>query len=181
MYATDGNEQQGSRSQLHAQHLMHSQRLPDTQIQHNLLTTTRDGVSANVPVQSLDLCTLTSAGVTQTTEDLTGLTSAELKSGGRLGLETCDRTTKLEHSLHVAHAHALVDNGLEPGVRGFNLSVHVCQLQSNDGVLDQLLAECLALVGVFDGLFVADSREAQTLDDDADTLVARKYVSKNIE
>ena len=38
-------------------------------------------------------------------------------------------------------------------------------------VLDELLAKRLALVGVLDRLLVADAREAQALDDDADALV----------
>ena len=45
------------------------------------------------------------------------------------------------------------------------------QLETDDGVIDQLLAEGAALVGVFDGFFVTDSREADALDDDADTLM----------
>ena len=43
--------------------------------------------------------------------------------------------------------------------------------QSDDRVVDEFLAEGLALGGVFDGLFEADAREADALDDDADTLV----------
>jgi hypothetical protein len=38
-------------------------------------------------------------------------------------------------------------------------------------VVDQLLAECAALVGVLDTLLVAHTREADGLDDDADALV----------
>lgn len=45
------------------------------------------------------------------------------------------------------------------------------ELKTDDWVLDELLAESAALVGVFDGFLVADSGEPDTLDDDADSLM----------
>jgi hypothetical protein len=65
----------------------------------------------------------------------------------------------------------LVDERFEPGVRGFDLACHVRELETDDGVFDELFAESAALVGVFYGFFVADAGEADTLDDDADTFV----------
>jgi len=47
----------------------------------------------------------------------------------------------------------------------------VCEFETDDRVVDEALAECLALVGVLDAFFVADAGEAETLDDDADTFV----------
>ena len=44
-------------------------------------------------------------------------------------------------------------------------------------MLDKLLAKGSSLVGVLHRLFVADAREAQALDDDTDTFVARAVVS----
>lgn len=41
------------------------------------------------------------------------------------------------------------------------------ELETDDGVLDEFLAEGSTLVGVFYGFFVADSREAKALDDNA--------------
>jgi len=49
----------------------------------------------------------------------------------------------------------------------------VCKLKTDDGVVDELLAKGLALVCVFDRFFVADSGEADGLNDDTDTFVAR--------
>lgn len=45
------------------------------------------------------------------------------------------------------------------------------ELEADDGVVDELLAEGLALVGVLDGFLVADAGEADALDDDAHALV----------
>ena len=45
------------------------------------------------------------------------------------------------------------------------------ELQPDDGVADELLTEGAALVGVFDGFFVANSGEADALDYYSDTLV----------
>ena len=47
----------------------------------------------------------------------------------------------------------------------------MCELEANDWVVDETLSEGLALVGIFDGFFVADTGESETLDDDADALV----------
>ena len=45
------------------------------------------------------------------------------------------------------------------------------ELEADDGMVDELLAEGGALVRVLDGFFVADAAEAHGLDDDADALV----------
>lgn len=158
--------------QLHPQRLIDPQTLPDAQIQHDFLTTTRDGISPDISVQPLDGATLATSRVTKPTEDLTCLTSAELECDSRLRLEASNSTTELQHGLDVVHGVALEDHILEPGVRGFDLAVHVGELEADDGMVDELLAEGAALVGVLHGLFVADAGEAETLDDDADTLVA---------
>jgi hypothetical protein len=64
-----------------------------------------------------------------------------------------------------------MDQRFEPRVGGFDLTRHVGEFQPDDGVVDEFLAEGAALVGVFYGFFVADAGEADTLDDDADSLV----------
>jgi hypothetical protein len=51
------------------------------------------------------------------------------------------------------------------------LAGHVGEFHADDGVVDEFFAEGAALVGIFDGFFVADAREAEGLDDDADTFV----------
>jgi len=47
----------------------------------------------------------------------------------------------------------------------------VGKLQANNRVVNQFLAERFPLIGVFDALFEADSRETEALDDDADPFV----------
>jgi hypothetical protein len=51
------------------------------------------------------------------------------------------------------------------------LARHVCKLEADDGVVDEFFAKGAALVSVFDGFFVADAGEAETLDDDANAFV----------
>lgn len=64
-----------------------------------------------------------------------------------------------------------MDERFEPGIRGFDLACHVRELEADDRVVDEFLAEGAALVGVFYGFFVADAGEADALDDDADSFV----------
>lgn len=150
---------------------MHPQGLPYAEVQHDLLASSGDGIGPDVAVQALDLGALSAPAVAQTAEDLAGLASAELEGRGALGLQAGDGAAELEHGLHVAHLLALVDEVLEPRVRGLDLAGHVGELETDDRVLDELLAERAALVRVLDALLVADAAEADALDDDADTLV----------
>lgn len=64
-----------------------------------------------------------------------------------------------------------MDDVLEPIVASFNLTGHMSELETDDRVIDKTFAKCLSLVGVFDRLFVADTRETDTLDNDADAFV----------
>jgi len=64
-----------------------------------------------------------------------------------------------------------VDEGLQPGVGSFDLPRHVRELETDNWVLDEFLAECPALVGVLYGFLVADAGEADALDDDTDAFV----------
>lgn len=159
------------KSQPHAKHLIDTQTLPHTQIQHNLLTTTGDSKSPNITIQALNLATLTATAITQATKDLTGLAGAEFKRLCRLCLETGNRSAHLDSCLELIHDHGLVDDVLEPVPRGFDLAGHICELHPDDGVIDQSLAEGLALVGVFDGFFVANARVPHGLNYDAHTFV----------
>lgn len=160
------------RLQLHSQRLVHSQGLADTKVEHNFLAATRDGVRSDISVKALDFGALTASAITETTKDLTRLTSTELEGGGGLGLEACDSTTQLQHGLHFVHLLALEDHVFQPGVGRFDLAEHVGELETNHWVIDELLAKGASLVGIFHGLLVADTRKSQALDNDADTLVA---------
>ena len=135
------------------------------------LRATRDGISPNITVQPLHLRTLPTARVTQPTKDLRRLASAEFKSKSRLCLATRNRTAQLQHRLGITHHLTLVDQTLKPSISGLNLARHLRELHADDGVVDELLPESAALVGVLDALLVADAREADRLDDDADALV----------
>lgn len=150
---------------------MNTKTLSHTQIQHDFFTATGNGVCANITVKSLDLSTLTATAVTQSTKDLTSLASTELKALRGLSLQAGDRTTELKHRLRLFHALTLEDHIFEPVVRGFDLSRHVRKFHSDHGVVDQTLAEGLTLVRVLHGFFVADAREARTLNDNTDALV----------
>ncbi len=56
----------------------------------------------------------------------------------------------------------------QPIVAGLDLTGHVGKFETDDGVVDKSLAKCLPLMCVFDGFLKTDTREADTLDDDAD-------------
>lgn len=47
----------------------------------------------------------------------------------------------------------------------------MCQFHTDNWVVDESLAECLTLVGVFDGFFIADTSETNCLDNNTNTLV----------
>ena len=150
---------------------MHSQRLSYTQIQHDLLTSTRDSIRPNIPIQPLDLSTLATTTIAKTTKDLTRLSSTELESCGTLRLQASNSATEFQHGFRLAHELALVHQVLEPVVAGLDLARHMRQLEADDGVVDEFLAEGLALVRVLDAFLVADAGESDGLDDDADALV----------
>lgn len=159
------------RLQLHPKHLVHAQTLPHAQVKHDLFTATWDGIGTDIPVQTLDLAALTTTAITETTKDLTGLASSVFKGSGGLGLETGNGTTQLEHSFGVVHTLALEHDVLQPVVGGFDLARHVGELQTNDGVVDETLAKGLALVGILNRLFVADTGKTDALNYNTDSLV----------
>jgi hypothetical protein len=150
---------------------MHPQRLPNAQIQHDLLAATRNSIGPDISIQSLDLATLSSTAITQAAENLAGLAGTVLERGGGLSLQAGNSAAQLQRGLHIAHVLCLVDQILQPRPRRFDLASHVRELESDDWVVDQALSKGLALVRILHALFVADASEAQTLDHDADALV----------
>lgn len=54
---------------------------------------------------------------------------------------------------------------------GLDLASHVREFHADDRVVDEAFSKRLALVGVLHRLLIADAREAEALDDDADALV----------
>lgn len=156
---------------LGANSLVDLEGLSHGQIQHNLLGSTGDGVGSDLSVQSLNLTSETASGVGKTTKDLGSLSGTQLEGLGGLGLATSNGTTKSKHGLLLGEHLALEDQVLEPGVGGLDSNGHVGELGSDDGVLNQRLAESLSLVGVLAGLLVANSRSSVCLDDDTNSLV----------
>lgn len=159
--------------QLHAQHLMYPQSLPDTQVKHDFFTSTRDSISSDIPIQPLDLGSLSSTAVTQATKDLTSFASAELESCGALCLQAGNGATELQHGFGLAHLLALVHKILEPVIRRFDLSGHMRQFHTDHRVIDEALAKRLALVCILHRFLVANTRKAYGLDDDSDALVVK--------
>src|SRR5436305_8350464 len=94
--------------QLHPQSLVHLQCLPDAQVLHDFQAATWNHVRLDISVQSLNLSPLATPSISQTTEDLSGLSGAELKSGGGLGLEAGDGTAETQHGFRRTHHLALV-------------------------------------------------------------------------
>jgi hypothetical protein len=166
---------------------VHPQSLSNTQIEHDLLATARDGISSDIAVQPLDLFIVSDQSyglgtesylralppttIAQPPKDLTRLPGTELKRHSRLRLQPSNGAAELQHRLRLVHDLALVDDALQPVVGGLDLARHMCELQADDRVVDEFLAEGLALVGVLDGLLVADAGEADALDDDAHAFV----------
>lgn len=102
---------------------------------------------------------------------------AKLKRLCGLCFQTCNRTAKLQHGLGLVHTLRLEDQVLQPVVAGLDAPGHLCELAADDSVLDELLAKRYTLVGVFDRFFVADAREANRLNDDADTFMVEVGLS----
>ncbi len=150
---------------------MHSQSLPDAQVEHDLLTATRNSIRPYISIQPLDLPALPTAGIAQAAEDLTRLSGAELEGDCALRFQAGNRAAELQHSFRLVHLLALVDQRFEPGIRGLDLSRHVREFETDDRMVDEFGAESAALVGVFHAFFVADAGEAEALDDYANALV----------
>ena len=152
---------------------MYSHRLSDAEIQHDFLATSWNSVGSHISIKSLNLKkistwvelyvirnlaylrSLSTTAVTQATKDLASLSSTKLKGHGRLGFQAGNGSTKLQHRFGLVHHLALIDDILEPVVGGLYLASHVRELQADDGMIDEALAKCLSLVGVFDGFLVA--------------------------
>lgn len=117
------------------------------------------------------LCSLSTTTITQSSKDLARLSGAKLKRDCGLRFQPGDGAAELQHRFGVVHDIALVNEVLQPVVRGLDLAGHVGEFEPNDRVVNELLAESAALVGVLDGFLVTDSGEADALDDDADALV----------
>lgn len=150
---------------------MHAECLSDAQVQHNLLASSGDGHRSDVSIQPLDLSALASSAVAQPAEDLARLARAELKGRGALRFEPGDGAAQLQHRFRLGHLRTLVDEVLEPVVRRLDLPCHVGELEPDDRVIDESLAECAALVCVLHGVFVADASVPDRLNDDSDSLV----------
>ena len=150
---------------------MHPQRLPHAQVQHDLLAAPRDRIPSHVAIEPLHLRALSAAAVTQPAKDLGRLARAKLKGDGGLRLQSCDGAAELEHRFRLLHSLGLVHERLEPGLGGFNLAGHVRELETDDGVVDERLTEGATLVCVFESFLVADARETEALDDDADAFM----------
>lgn len=150
---------------------MHLQALSHTQIQHDFLASTRDSIRPNVSVEPLDLSTSATLSITQSTEDLTGFSGTELEGCCALCLAASNGTAQSQSGVVELHVLGLEDKVLEPVVGGFDLAGHVCELHADDWMVNEALAEGLTLVCKLDRFFVADTSEADALDDDTHSLV----------
>ena len=85
-----------------------------------------------------------------------------LGSGGLGALDLAQRgvPSKLEHGFHLGHGVQLVGDPLEPVVGCLDHAGHFRHLPANHWVLDEGLAEGLALAGKRQGVFEADAGEA---------------------
>ena len=111
--------------------------------------------------------TLSAARVGQSSEDLSGLARAELEHEGRLRLEQRNRTAQQHVLLLVIQLRKLKRDVLSPRVTGLDLTRHLRELESDDRVLDKLLAESGALEGVLHRLLHAHASKADRLHGDA--------------
>ena len=150
---------------------MYPQCLSYAQVQHDLLRPARNSIRSHIPIQPLNFRTLPTAAVAQSSEDLTRLSGTELEGSRRLGFQACNGSSKLQHRFCFGHLLALVDDVLQPVVARFDLASHVSKLEADDGMIDEPLAECLSLMGVFDGFLIADAGEPDALNDDTNTFV----------
>ena len=80
-------------------------------------------------------------------------------------------SSKLQHSFQLGHSCELEGDPLQPVVGGLDLTGHFCDLPSNHGVLDERLAEGLALARKLQGLFEAYAREARAHRAEGEALV----------
>ena len=80
-------------------------------------------------------------------------------------------SSKLQHGLNFGHSCELEGDPLQPVVGGLDLTGHLCDLPSNHGVLDERLAEGLALARKLQGLFEAYAREARAHRAEGEALV----------
>mmetsp|Transcript_12214 Transcript_12214/g.23643 ORF Transcript_12214/g.23643 Transcript_12214/m.23643 type:complete len:546 (-) Transcript_12214:425-2062(-) len=151
--------------------LRHLLLLPDTEFQHDLLTSTGNGPRPNFPVQTLDLPSLSPSRVREPTEDLSGLASAELKQLRSLDLAQSCGATEFEEPFLAVHLVQLEADVLDLGPVSLNLSCHLSQLVPNHLMFDQFLPEGLSLVGVLKRFLVEHTGETGSRHAQTETLV----------
>lgn len=126
---------------------------------------------SNVMGEKTYLPTLATAAITQSAKDLAGFPGAKLKRDSGLRFQAGYGATKFKHCFRFVHDIALVNNILEPVVGSLNLPGHVCKFQPDDRVVNEAFTESTSLVGVLYRFLIADSGEANTLNDYSDTLM----------
>mmetsp|Transcript_10358 Transcript_10358/g.22961 ORF Transcript_10358/g.22961 Transcript_10358/m.22961 type:complete len:244 (+) Transcript_10358:133-864(+) len=144
----------------HLGHLCKLGGLLHSQVQHDLLRASWDGHGANLTVQTLHLLTLTTAGIGQSTEDLSCFAGTVFHDFGALHLAKSCVASQLQHGLYLGHGLQLVGDPLQPVVSCLNLAGHFCNLPANHWVLDQSLAKGLALASKLQGVLQANSGKA---------------------
>lgn len=178
-------------SQLHSQRLVHPKRLSYAQVQHNLLAAARNCVGPHIPVQALNLLciklvdahqylmqrektylpTLAAATITQSAKNLARFPGTKLKRDSGLRFQAGDSATKFEHCFRFVHDITLVNNILKPVVGSLNLPGHVRKFQPDHWVVNEPFTKSTSLVSIFYRFLIADSGEANTLNDYSDTLM----------
>lgn len=122
--------------------------LSDTEVKHDFFTTTGNSIGSDFTVKTFNLFSLSSTGIGETTEDLSGFTSTEFESLSGLSLEQGNGSTKTKRLNLSGHGVDLIQGAFQPCVGGFYLTNHVSELVSNNRLVDQLLSEDHALVGI---------------------------------
>lgn len=121
-------------------------RLPDTKISQNLLCASQNGIELVCTMELLDELAHAALRKTSSTKNVDGLVCDLVCRSGSVGLEQTNGSTKMFRLLCVRHMCHLVGDRLQPGLIRFDESNHLCELLSDGGLFNQLLAEYDALV-----------------------------------
>merc|ERR1719321_648658 len=152
-------------------HLRNLALLANAKVKHDLLGPARNGHGSNLAREALDFGALPATRVSQSPEDLRTLTRAILKHLRALNLQQCSGAAELHERLQLLHGVHLVGDDLQPGVVGLDLTRHLCEFPSDDRVVNELLAEGLALICELQAFLETNAGEAVGHPADEEALV----------
>merc|ERR1719419_75509 len=149
----------------------HKPKLSGSQVQHDLLTTPRNGIGTDLAVDAFHFFAAASARVAGAPKDLQGLSRTEFRCLARLELQKRDVPSKAQVLFLLGHCVHLEGDVFKPGMCCLTEPAHLANLVLDDLVLNQKLPERLPDASILHGFLHARACHTSSLPGKQPTLV----------